>query len=166
VFGHLKPTFITDCRTHDPEWSRLVSAIFRQDLRYAIRLLAKDAGFTAIVLAILALTIGATVTMFGVVDGTLLRPLPFPDGNRIVALWEVNRVTHLDHFPVSGPNFLDWRQQSREVFDAIAAFDTHEANLSGAPRKRKSSLASLAGSGSSTSKRFACGAMASRSTSH
>lgn len=108
-----------------------MSSVLRQDVRYAIRLLAKERAFTAIVLVILALTIGATVSMFELVDAALLRPLPFPNADRVVAIWESNANARLERFPVSGPNFLDWRAQSTDAFDAMAAFEAREANISG-----------------------------------
>jgi len=108
-----------------------MSSVLRQDVRYAIRLLAKARAFTAIVLVILALTIGATVSMFELVDAALLRPLPFPNADRVVAIWESNANARLERFPVSGPNFLDWRAQSADAFDAMAAFEAREANISG-----------------------------------
>jgi putative ABC transport system permease protein len=106
-----------------------VSSALRQDLRYAVRLLAKERGFTTIALLILALTIGSTVSMFSLVDAVLLRPLPFPNADRVVVMWESNPTAKLDRFPVSGPNFLDWRAQAASAFDAMAAFETREANI-------------------------------------
>src|SRR5258708_37459422 len=62
-----------------------------QDLRFAARMLLKNSGATAVMIFTLALAIGATTAMFSVVYGVLLRPLPYTDANRIMAVFEVNR---------------------------------------------------------------------------
>src|SRR5881396_1419192 len=81
-----------------------------QDLRYAWRTLGKSPGFTAVVVATLALGIGVNTTIFSVIEGVLLRPLPYQDPERIVVLWEVTDAGGETH--VSEPNFRDWRAQT------------------------------------------------------
>jgi hypothetical protein len=83
---------------------------FVQDLRFALRQLRRSPGFTSVCLITLALGIGANTAMFSVVQGVILAPLPFPQANRLLFLWE-NRpgVPQLD---VSYPNFEDWRRLS------------------------------------------------------
>jgi predicted permease len=88
-----------------------------QDLRYALRSFAKTPGFTAIAIAALAIGIGATTAIFSVVDGVLLRSLPYPDADRIMQLWQVN--ANGNQAQVSDPNFQDWQAQSRS-FSALA----------------------------------------------
>ena len=65
-----------------------------QDLKHAARRLAKNLGFSAAVIATLALGMGATTAIFSVVYGVLLRPLPYPEPDRLVAIWEVNHRGH------------------------------------------------------------------------
>src|SRR6266581_2281689 len=88
-----------------------------QDLRYAWRTLGKSPGFTAVVVATLALGIGVNTTIFSVIEGVLLRPLPYQDPERIVVLWEVTDAGGETH--VSEPNFRDWRAQTHS-FETMA----------------------------------------------
>jgi len=90
-----------------------------QDLRYALRQLRKNLGFTAVAALTLALGIGANTAIFSVVNAVLLNPLPFPNASRIVSLFEAT-----PNFPrgsISYPNFLDWQRDNR-TFEAMAAF--------------------------------------------
>src|SRR5205085_10042537 len=89
-----------------------------QDVRYALRMLAKNPAFTIVAVLALALGIGANSAIFSVVDAVLLRPLAFKNPDRLVMIWE--NATHLG-FPKDTPspaNFIDWRQQST-VFDGM-----------------------------------------------
>src|SRR6202022_1898835 len=82
------------------------------DLRQAIRLLVKAPGFTSLVVAVLAIGIGATTAIFSIVDGVLLKPLPFPDAGRLVT---IQSVTHNeDDGTASVPDVIDW-QSARTV---------------------------------------------------
>ena len=98
------------------------SFLFRdlwQDLRYAARMLRKEPGFAAAAVLTLALGIGANSAIFALVDATLLRPLPFPDPERLVHVWE--RTDRTPRGRVSPLNLLDWNEQSRS-FEIIAGF--------------------------------------------
>src|ERR1700680_4746362 len=99
-----------------------------QDLRYALRQLRKTPGFTAVTVITLALGIGATTAIFSVVYGVLLRPLPYTDPNRIMAVFEVN--TKGTWSRLADPNFDDFRDQSRS-FQAIAKYGDNTASVSG-----------------------------------
>jgi putative ABC transport system permease protein len=91
-----------------------------QDARYAVRLLRRSPAFTLVAVATLGLGIGANTAIFSVVHGVLLRPLPFPDSGRIVALEPV--ITRPVRHAASGsyPDFVDWRSQSKS-FEAMAS---------------------------------------------
>jgi predicted permease len=105
---------------------------FPADLRYAFRVLRRDPAFTAVAIATLALGIGANTTMFSVVNATLLRPLPFPDADRLVFVWQGKVDDPKNLNIVSLPNFRDWRSESR-AFASMALFDSagRGYNLSG-----------------------------------
>jgi len=100
-----------------------------QDIRYAVRMLIKNAGFTMVAVLTLALGIGANTALFSVVNGVLLNPLPFPASDRLVALY-TNRV-RLERASISYPNFLDWRRENHS-FVSMAAFRPDDFNLTGA----------------------------------
>lgn len=89
-----------------------------QDFRYGARMLLKQRGFTTIAVLTLALGIGANTALFTVVNGVLLRSLPYPDADRLVMLWETNQRVK-NNF-VSHQNFIDWRRQTQS-FDYISA---------------------------------------------
>lgn len=91
-----------------------------QELKTALRMLLKNPGFTFISALALALGIGATSAIFSIVNGVLLRPLPFQDPERIVWIWENNLSRNQAEVEVSYPNFVDWREQNR-VFEQLAA---------------------------------------------
>ena len=103
---------------------------FIQDLRYAIRTLRRTPGFTAAALACLALGIGANTAIFSVINGVLLRPLPFRDPDALVMVWEQDPQRGVDRNVVSPANYLDWRAQS-SVFSDIAVYVDWRANLTG-----------------------------------
>jgi predicted permease len=90
-----------------------------QDVRYGIRTLARQPGFAATAILTLALGIGATTAIFSVVNAVVLRPLPFDQPDRIVVVTNVNTKTGNRNTTVSGPDFHDWREQSRS-FEPLA----------------------------------------------
>jgi putative ABC transport system permease protein len=89
-----------------------------KDIRYGIRGLVRNPGFTAIAVITLALGIGANTAIFSVVNAVLLRPLPFNDPNSIVWLWDTH--PSLATIPTSLPDFLGWKEQNRS-FEHLAA---------------------------------------------
>src|ERR1041385_5543738 len=102
-----------------------------QDLRYGLRMLAKNPGFTAIAVLALALGIGANTAVFSVVNAVLLRPLPIKEPNRLVWIWgDRIRQQGNGRGSISPPDFLDFRQQN-QVFERITAFQNFPFNLTG-----------------------------------
>jgi putative ABC transport system permease protein len=102
------------------------------DLRYALRMLSKTPGFTAVAVITLALSIGANTAMFSMVDGVLMRPLPFKDPQQLYTLWERNSKMGYEQSPPAAGNFRDWRDHNT-VFEQIAAFDASKTfNMAGA----------------------------------
>ncbi|HEY0430791.1 MAG TPA: ABC transporter permease [Pyrinomonadaceae bacterium] len=92
-----------------------------KDFHYGFRSLLKRPGFTLVAVITLALGVGATTAIFSVVNGLLLRPLPYPDDQRLVTLGQSNRKTGVAREGVSPANFLDWREQARSFADVAAA---------------------------------------------
>ncbi|MGO8732334.1 MAG: ADOP family duplicated permease [Terriglobia bacterium] len=101
-----------------------------QDLRYGLRQLKRNPGFTAVAVVTLALGIGANTAIFSVVRAVLFRPLPFRDPGRLVIVIDHNLSAGFPQFPSSLANVLDWRAQSRS-FEGLAVFATGSFNLSG-----------------------------------
>ena len=89
------------------------------DLRYALRMLVREPQFTLAAVLTLALGIGANSAIFALVDATLLKPLPFPDPDRVVAVWE--QTSQAPRGRVSVLNMLDWDARA-ESFEVIAAY--------------------------------------------
>lgn len=99
-------------RARDEVRPALVEDLWR-DLRYGARLLVRAPGFAAVSILTLGLGIGAATAVFSVVDGVLLRPLPYPDADRIVRLFQVDANGR--RMNVSEPNFTDWKAEVRSI---------------------------------------------------
>ncbi|HMD96018.1 MAG TPA: ABC transporter permease [Terriglobia bacterium] len=102
-----------------------------QDLKYGIRMLARNPVFAVVVVLVLALGIGANTAIFSVVNAVLLRPLPYEDSGRLVTIWGKNLPKGEDMDSVSAPDFADWRAQNR-VFAEIAGSTDDMFTLTGA----------------------------------
>jgi putative ABC transport system permease protein len=104
--------------------------VLMQDIRYALRGLFKRPVFSGVVVATIALAIGATAAIFSVLYGVLLRPLPFDDPGGLVMVWEHNIPRDNPTNVVSGANFVTWRDENT-VFEDLAAITWVSQNLVG-----------------------------------
>jgi putative ABC transport system permease protein len=100
-----------------------------RDFRYALRILHRSPGFTAVAVLTLALGIGANTAIFSIVDAILLRPLPYPEPDRLVRIWESSLKFDSPRNVVNPLNFQDWRDHSQS-FESMAAISGLMTNLS------------------------------------
>src|SRR5216684_114341 len=117
------------------QWPSIES--FFADVRYGARMLRRSPGPTAVMVFTLALAIGATTAIFSVVYGVLLRPLPYTDANRIMAVFEVNSEGRWSH--LADPNFDDIRDQNRS-FQAIAKYNYYAVSVSGTSQPSRATV--------------------------
>ncbi len=101
-----------------------------KDLRYSARTLCKMPGFSIVALLVLALGIGANTAIFSVVNSVVLRPLPYPDSDRLALIWETDLKDGIKREGPSGPNFLDWQQQSQS-FEEMALLEVGTGTITG-----------------------------------
>src|SRR5262245_49596621 len=123
-------------------------AFLIQDVRYALRMLVRNPGFTVIAVLALGLGIGANTAIFSVVNSVLLRPLPFQDPDGLVMIWEKNIPRNRDRNVVSPANFLDWREQNQS-FEQLASYSFINSPLNlaagnGEPERVMASIGSAA----------------------
>jgi putative ABC transport system permease protein len=102
--------------------------ILAQDLRYFGRTLRQSPGYALTVVAIAGLGIGATTAAYSITDHVLLRPLPFPDADRLVTVWE--KESHYSRMELSPANYRDWKARSKS-FEAFGVYTTVSVNLAG-----------------------------------
>ena len=136
-------------RGHDVRTSHLAEDLVR-DVRHMARGLRKSPGFTMAVVTTLALGIGGNTAIFSVVDQLLLRPLPYPGGDRLVTVYEAFDVkpgqrvrSTRTHLSVSPANWMDWQAQSRTL-ERFAAWRTAAVTLTqpGEPTRLDAQLVS------------------------
>ena len=101
-----------------------------QDLRYGARTLLKKPGFTLVAVITLALGIGANAAIFSVINSVLLRPLPYPQPERLVWIWGTNPSADIKQETASLPDFVDWKAQSQS-FAAMGGFTSFSPILTG-----------------------------------
>ena len=111
-----------------------------QDFNYGLRQLRKNPGATAVMLFTLALAIGATTAIFSVVYGVLLRPLPYTEASRIMAVFEVTSKGRPNR--LADPNFDDFRDQNRS-FQAIAKYNDNTVSVSGTSQPTRTTVAGV-----------------------
>lgn len=93
-----------------------------QDLRYGLRMAARNPTFATVIIVILGIAVGATTAVFSVVDAVVLNPLPFPNASRVLTLWQYERNAPSERDLVAPANFLDLRDRTT-AFDAMATFE-------------------------------------------
>ena len=111
-----------------------------QDLRYAVRTLRRARGFAAIAILTLGLGIGGTTAIYSVVDRVLLRPLPFPEAERLVVPRSLNLTTG-DDWSITYADFADWRDAG--VFEHVAVYSTNEMDVAGGADPTRVSVTSV-----------------------
>ena len=100
------------------------------DLQFAVRMLRKNPGFTAVAILTMALGIGANTAIFSVIDSVLLGALPYGDAKDLALVWESSPQINRPRNVVSPPDFLDWQRQN-DVFSGMSAVADVRANLTG-----------------------------------
>jgi putative ABC transport system permease protein len=100
------------------------------DIRYALRNLLRRPAFTIIAVVTLALGIGANTAIFSAINALLLKPLPWPELDRVVAIWDKSPSRGYEHNEVTFANYLDWQAQSQS-FEQLALYRWWNVNLSG-----------------------------------
>jgi len=106
---------------------------FRQDLRYGFRALLRNPGFSVVAILALALGIGPNSAIFTMVNAVLLKPLPMPEPNRVVMIWQTKLKSGFDQVPVSAGDYIEWKRQARsfEAMSAAFAIPEYGLNISG-----------------------------------
>src|SRR5919109_5682108 len=114
-----------------------------QDLRYGLRMLVRQPGFTFAAVLTIALGVGANTAIFSVVNAVLLRPLPYAEPDQLVRVYEKRPKLGRTRNVVSAPDFIDWRAQS-QTFDSMAAYNGWGVSLTGGgePQQITGALAS------------------------
>ncbi len=111
-------------------WSLVWLEQALQDIRYGLRMLRKNPGFTAVAVLTLALGIGANTAIFSVVYAVLLKPLPYTNPNQLVTVFQANTQEGVPETGVSYRNFEAWRAQNH-VFSELAGITAHQLTLTG-----------------------------------
>jgi putative ABC transport system permease protein len=107
-----------------------MTALF-QDIRYGLRMMAKNLGFTFFVVAVLALGIAANTAIFSIADAVLVRPLPYWQADRLVMVWEDASSYGFPRDTPAPGNFADWRARNQVFEDMAASSFSGSFNLTG-----------------------------------
>jgi putative ABC transport system permease protein len=114
--------------------------LLRQDLRYAARSLRRTPGFAVTAILVVALGVGANTAAFSLADFVLVRPLPFPESDRLVKLWQ--RTPGYSRMELSPPNYRDWKATATSL-DGMAAYNRRAVNLVGTAEPRRLETAAV-----------------------
>jgi putative ABC transport system permease protein len=120
-------------RRKNPRKGDGMSRELLHDLRFGFRMMLRSPGFTVVALLTMALGIGANTAMFSIVNGVVLRPLPYPEADRIVLVQENNLERGWPTFSVAPLNFWDWQERNRST-ELLAAYRTNSVNYTGGDR--------------------------------
>ena len=114
-----------------------------QDFRYGFRLWSRRPAFALAAVVTLALGLGGATALFSVINGVFLSPLPYPEPDRLVMVWESVVPAGMLQVPASYPNYADWRDRAKS-FESLAAIDQEDATITGpqGPERVKASLVS------------------------
>src|SRR5262249_45993282 len=127
------PRFGNETRIHEEMrdmWTFMRIEIAWRDVRYALRGLRRNPGFTIVAILTLAIGIGATTTVFSVVDGILIKPLPYPDADRLVGVWQAARQSNAIPFLCSPSMYFTYREENR-TFQDFGLAATGESSITG-----------------------------------
>jgi putative ABC transport system permease protein len=127
-------------------WSAVWMEQLFQDVRYGLRMLRHNPGFTLVVILTLALGIGMNTAVFSVVNAVLLRPVPYPDAERVVAWSDGIDPSKAEHFKpgITGADYVEWRSHAQS-FEAMAGYEYHDATLAASDDAGQVRVASIAG---------------------
>src|SRR6185369_17001165 len=107
-----------------------------QDVRYAIRALAKRPGFTLVAVLTLALGIGANTAIFTAVDAALLRPFPYKNQDTLAHIWETSPRKDFSEHEASYPDYMDWREQNNS-FEDLAGYSSGSVTITGSEQPER-----------------------------
>jgi putative ABC transport system permease protein len=127
------PRFGNETRIHEEMrdmWTFMWIETAWRDVRYALRGLWRNLGFTIVAILTLAIGIGATTTVFSVVDGILIKPLPYPDADRLVGVWQAARQSNATPFLCSPSMYFTYREENR-TFQDFGLAATGESSITG-----------------------------------
>ncbi|MFB3113326.1 MAG: ABC transporter permease, partial [Gemmatimonadales bacterium] len=113
-----------------------------RDLRLAARMLRRQPGFATVAVLTLSVGVGANAAIFSLVNGVLLREMPYPEPERLVTAWTSNVARGVDRWGVSLHDYTDWRERS-DVFEDLAAWNQNTANLGGIDEPRRIAYAQV-----------------------
>jgi putative ABC transport system permease protein len=116
--------------------------VLRRDVRFGVRTLIRRPGFAIVAVLTLGFGMGATTAVFSLIDGVLLKPLPFREPERLVTVWETRPRFNLARIEAAPLNYVDWTREVR-AFDSLAAYVNGFVNLTGAGTPERLAIAQV-----------------------